>query len=1068
MKKLLVFLLSFLSLIICKAQETEPECTLSPPGPHNYCVGYGAINFFADCQGPGTDDFVYTWQVQPPGGSYGLVGDIDSYNSQLSYSFTQEGTYLIHCLIEVKGQNGNPDIYEDELMETVTVGPTPSIPSVTIDKTSICSGDNVSLEISNVVSGVTYSWSSSPSGFSGTGTSITFNNITESTTFYAIASLGACSASSARSVIIHGSGTLGLDPSMDYHKRILIGNSISYLQSSSYPDGTSKAIPRSARYTITQPGSFYLRYYNDSQDCWGTASPLLNVTEFNYVPPLPIITQTFDIGFNSIFLANADKSFILQFAKYHWVDGEGSTTIVDNFSDGYQIFQNGTYYIRGKDIETGIWGPTLTISVTLLGDNGINWIHTKTFDGKSDLIPYAESKSYFDYAGSELQTQWKTHMENDVFIFTTAKLKDQYDRNVGESLPAPILKKEFACNLAFLQNVNGELYDYTNFDVGSKIIDPNPVSHNDGTVGGYYKEGNGNVPFTNFPYSRIEFYDDGTGEVKRSAGPGEAHRLGQGHEVLSGTFPVYNELDDYLLKRRTVLQLPDNLASASLLKRGVQSVVRDQNGNYTISITDKSGKTVMTARKGPSNDNIFSIPVMITSNLEAGHENYRPISYFYILDPQAVTISAGNYVIENIVTGDVIETPQNNTWNAAAGFYRIILSEGSVTLSFTNHYLDISFQFYDDAGRLKSSLSPNGFRQLIDNTIDTYEEYQDIDQTSYTYNHQGWLLSMKEPDAGITNYLYRRDGRIRFSQNAEQATSAKKDFSYTHYDQLGRPVESGEYTGTQYSFASLQGQIEYVDQIGFISTEIKDWVKTYYDVPFGTIPNLPSAFSQEFVRGAVSWTENANIQTWYSYDELGRVVWMAQRPKILNKTFLTQYTYDFLGNVLVVYNAMYVDGSSTDPFYHHYEYDLDKRLSRAYTSVDGANTKLRATYAYYLHGPLKRIELGDGIQGIDFVYNINGWLTQINHPDKSMDPGGDGNDVFGMLINYYESELPGLYSNIHPNNLHNPNVLHRLPYTVKAETRQGGDVFHGSSFKEFSAGGDPTLKMHSNINPVNK
>jgi hypothetical protein len=1014
MKKLLVSLLSFLSLTICKAQELT--CSLSTPGPYNYCVGNQSINFFADCTGPGTDNFVYTWQVQPPGGSYGLVGDIDGYNSQLSYSFTQVGTYLIHCLIEINGENGNPDIYQKELMETVTVGSTPSIPSVIIDKTTICSGDDVSLSISNPVSGVSYSWSSDPGGFSGTGTSITFSNVTQSTTFYAIASLGTCSASNARSVVVNGSGTLGLDPSMSYHKRILIGNSISYLQSSSYPDGTSTETPRSARYTITQPGSFYLRYYNDSQECWGMASPLLNVTEFNYVPPLPIVSQTLSIGYNSIFLSNADKQFILQFADYYWVDGLNTTNVVDEFSDNYHILRPGDYYLRGKDRGTGTWGPTLTIRVELLGDNGLNSVHTKAFDGISDLTPYAESKSYFDYSGSEIQTQAKIHTATDVFIFTSAKLYDRYERVVGASLPAPILQKEFKCNLAFLLNADGQLYDYTNFDIGSKVLDPNPVGHIDGTVGDYYKEGDGNVPFTNFPYFRTEFYDDGTGEVKLSAGPGETHRMGQGREVLSGTFPVYNELDDYITKRRTFLQIPDNLASASLTKRGVQSVVRDQNGNYAISINDQAGNTVFSARKGTSQENVLTVPVSITSTLDVNDANYRPITYFYILDDQTVNISAGDYVIEDIITGTTY-APTGGSW--AKGFYRILLNSGTVTLSYSNYFLDVAYQFYDDAGRLKSSLSPKGFQQLKSANPPSYST---ADQTSYIYNYQGWLLSMREADAGITNYQYRKDGNIRFSQNAEQATPAKNDFSYTHYDQLGRPIESGEYFGTQYTFGSLQAELEYSQQVFFPSADTRDWVKTYYDLRVGSIPNLPAQFKQEFVRGAVSSTENSNIQTWYSYDEMGRVTWMAQRPGVLNRTFVTQYTYDFLGNVLTVKNSSYINESESGVFYHHYTYDADQRLQQAFTSTDGTNKNLRATYEYYLHGPLKRIELGEELQGVDFVYNINGWLTHINHPDKTMDPGGDSNDAFGMLLNYYESQLNGVYSSSIPS--HNPNERH--------------------------------------------
>src|SRR5690606_28134566 len=54
-----------------------------------------------------------------------------------------------------------------------------------------------------------------------------------------------------------------------------------------------------------------------------------------------------------------------------------------------------------------------------------------------------------------------------------------------------------------------------------------------------------NVPQTQFPYSRTEFYEDGSGEIKRVASPGNQHRLGAEHEVISRRFPVRNELNHY-------------------------------------------------------------------------------------------------------------------------------------------------------------------------------------------------------------------------------------------------------------------------------------------------------------------------------------------------------------------------------------------------------------------------------------------------------------------------------------------------------------------------------------------
>ncbi|MNK15200.1 tRNA(Glu)-specific nuclease WapA precursor [compost metagenome] len=99
---------------------------------------------------------------------------------------------------------------------------------------------------------------------------------------------------------------------------------------------------------------------------------------------------------------------------------------------------------------------------------------------------------------------------------------------------------------------------------------------------------------------------------------------------------------------------------------------------------------------------------------------------------------------------------------------------------------------------------------------------------------------------------------------------------------------------------------------------------------------------------------------------------------------------------------------------HYFEYDKNKRLVAAYTNTtDNGSTKvLHAKYSYYLHGDLKRVELGDKLQGIDYVYGIDGKLKSINNANSTKDPGGDGGngfaaDVFGMNMEYHAGD----YSN---------------------------------------------------------
>lgn len=633
----------------------------------------------------------------------------------------------------------------------------------------------------------------------------------------------------------------------------------------------------------------------------------------------------------------------------------------------------------------------------------------------------------------------------------------------GSTLSAPIPFTSFNYHYNFLLNGSGEPYSHIDFDGPSSIWNPETTDHTvAGTVGWYYGGNNtmeDNVPITDFPYSRTEFYNDGTGEVKRQASPGDQHRLGAGHETLSGTFPVYNELDYYLSYR--TIAIPDITQDGSLSNEAVQAVGCDENGKYSVSITDKSGRTVMTARAGASNDKVLEIPNHIDASADPTSPNYHPIIYFYLLSKGPVSLQGDAFQVEDIVHEqklDVGQTFADQSGDWPAGFYRVILNSGTASLSYSNFYNDIAWQFYDDAGRLRVSVSPKGFKYLKENP----SAFDKIDKTTYKYNHRGWLLEMTEPDAGTTRYVYRKDGKIRFSQNAQQKQNSDASqphveyFSYTHYDELGRPVESGEYQGNEqyqgidfkfvsmdspdFSSSAMAKQLELTwDQVNWLGVK-KDWQRTHYDLEipssfFTNVTPLPSTeYTQDFLSGAVSWTENANNTTWYCYDELGKVTWMAQKPTELGLIFVTKYEYDFLGNVKKTDNLSYVNGQLSSKFYHHYEYDADKRLVACLTSSDGIHKKLRAKYQYYLHGPLKRIELAENMQGIDFVYNINGWLTQINHPNINQDPGHDGvnnnfrPDAFGMTLDYYQSEVSELFpTSVNPMETNDPLKIHHLP-----------------------------------------
>jgi RHS repeat-associated protein len=957
-------------------------------------------------------------------------------------TFTSPGEYCIELMSACAREGGGRD---EELEEceihgeqvsykhiTVYSSPVPPIVSSSSPSSTLCGPQTVMFTVTNPEHGLDYTWTSAGQ-IIGTGTSISrfFESSGSITVAATVPNESSCSASTTQSIQVISTDVDLAVESQSYHSVLLravgTGSLASYYWQTSV-NGESTSYPATTLFEASNSGQYFLR--RRAASCWAPAKSIdITVSTIPTTPEIGIVQYP---GYSLMLLANSRKEFIYQFADYFIVNSEtGTETDKKLEPEGNSIYTRGSYIVRGRDRETGTWGAAASINVELRGDENINWIYTNAFDGTSETAPFSETKSYFGEDGKSLQTQAKLHTEAGNFIFTSGELRDKYDRSVGSTLPVPIASSDFMYNASLRLNEKAD-----NFSIDNDVR---------GTAGWYYSNNNtleDHVPVSDYPYTEVEFYNDGTGEVKRSAGVGEVFRMGAAKKVLSGTFPVFHELDDYLLKRKIAIPGIEQHVE-SLMNEGVQSVVRDENGKYAISISDRSGSGVMTARAGTDqvDGHVLAITNSISSSANPGSPNYRKLTYFYILNDQRVSITGSNdFIVEDIVSDQrkaAGQTFAGSDGKWPAGFYRVLLTNNAsaVTISYTNYFQDVSYQFYDDTGRLVSSVSPNGMKEWLKNK-DTETEaqakskYIEIDKTTYQYNFKGWLLSMKEADAGETNYQYRKDGKIRFSQNALQKDD--KHFSYTRYDDVGRPVESGEYVGDEYVYTLSSSQLEFDKQVPYPTGDTRDWVITHYDYPdatFNSTTNLGHIYSQEFTTGAISSSENANMKTWYSYDELGRVTWMAQKPTGLERVFVIKYTYNFIGNVLKAENLSYsLGGVLLEQFYHYYEYDADSRLSKAYTSATTENDKkLRATYTYYLHGPLKRIELGDKLQGIDFVYNIHGWLAQINHPDKTKDPGKDSNDVFGMILNYYENDLANVFGKNEKMQVPDPGNFHHLP-----------------------------------------
>lgn len=597
-------------------------------------------------------------------------------------------------------------------------------------------------------------------------------------------------------------------------------------------------------------------------------------------------------------------------------------------------------------------------------DLAMNFTEETAYDEYGRVV--LSSRSYFDDRGKPLQTQYK-NLSSEV-VLANEVLYDAYGRAAVTTLSAPVRPSLldvtcpsddlpgsttfFAYKPDFIKAVDGTVYNHTHFDLANEET-PLPVDASiEGTLGWYYSANNGSSTSEKM---NEKFVAQTSYPYSRTL----FHRDGSG-EVKAGTKPG--------------------------------DAFRAGSGNIGSSDTEEvaANDTYLTAYLNMRSRELgFPIPTIIENqffrSVGIDAQGKKSISY---------TDKGGNTII-SLYFGTQVNP------------------------------ITTSYQFYDDAGRLKVSVSPNGLAAY--SIVNDVSNFHEIDKTTYTYNYKGWLLTMCEKDAGCTEYVYRKDGKIRFSQNAVQLAGGK--YSYTHYDRSGRPIESGEYAPVSITFKSeaMKNILENVQVGGGLPNEgnWSDRTFTYYDLPAAALATslaelaLPVQRTQRFVHGAVSVSRNENVTTWYSYDERGRVEWMVQRIEGFgNKTI--DYRYGPTG---AVQDVVYQKGVAEEQFTHFYEYDVDGRLFKVYTTrdaidytktgelVNAAILELQATYYYYLHGPLKRIEYANNVQGIDYVYTADGALKSINDANQANDPGQDGmngstmkKDVFGMTLDYFSGD----------------------------------------------------------------
>ncbi|MDD2982855.1 MAG: hypothetical protein PHQ74_05655 [Crocinitomicaceae bacterium] len=359
-----------------------------------------------------------------------------------------------------------------------------------------------------------------------------------------------------------------------------------------------------------------------------------------------------------------------------------------------------------------------------------------------------------------------------------------------------------------------------------------------------------------------------------------------------------------------------------------------------------------------------------------------------------------------------------------------------------------------------------------------------------------------------SKFYYDRLGRLVVSQNSRQKTENK--FSYTLYDVLGRVTEAGEKDeNASLKFNSVFGTLVNQQYIPTVIDDMKlsNWLvnsggkrrevtRSYYDqTVIGGTPMTwnPQTQRKRIVHVTYEEVYDNNDETFdhathYNYDIHGNVKTLLQENRKMvvedpemdgQEIKRMDYSFDLVsGNV----NRVSYQHGKADQFHHVYSYDADNRIREVFTTETTPLTSDQygraslkgepaltpywhkdATYSYYQHGPLARTELGgQNVQGIDYIYTIQGWLKGVNSTDLSTERSykKDGvqtefaKDVYSYGLHYFGKD----YFPINTNYQSTP----RMPFAAQPLesflNQNSSDLYNGNIARMVTTITNPTTR----------
>lgn len=433
-------------------------------------------------------------------------------------------------------------------------------------------------------------------------------------------------------------------------------------------------------------------------------------------------------------------------------------------------------------------------------------------------------------------------------------------------------------------------------------------------------------------------------------------------------------------------------------------------------------------------------------NYEANEVNDRVGNFgtttTWVENATKTIVKTGNnlfYATAQLYKSTVTDEDGNKTIEFKNGQGQIILvrkvlsaTENADTYYIYNEYNQLAivvppkaaFSFFEEYGAGSDDEIPN---DILNNLC-----YQ------YKYDGRNRLVEKKLPGKGWEYMVYDKADHLVATQDANLRQTST--WLVTKYDRFGRVIYTGLMPLSNETRGSLQGMtnphviVESSNNTGFTKNGMQIYytnnlysqIETvlsvnYYDTyPAGT-PAIPtqilgqSILSQDAQNSNMStkslptasymknieddnWTKN---YTWY--DQKERSIGSHSINHLEGYT-KTESLLDFSGTPkMTITKHKRLDSDTERVITENFTYDHQNRLLTHTHQVDNNAVEYLAQNKYNELSQLEYkkvggMNLGQGLQQVDYKYNIRGWMTQVNNPTNL------GSDLFGYKIKYNQVE----------------------------------------------------------------